>query len=234
MLADGADILDLGAYSSRPGAADIPEKDERRSIQDAVKLIKSEFPDAILSVDTFRSTVASAGLEAGADMINDISGGDLDKDLPQVVADHKVPYIIMHTRGNPQNMYLKTKYEDVTKEVCYLLKQKIERFNKLGIHDIIADPGIGFAKSVDQNFELLANIDVMHLLDVPLLFGVSRKSFIQKTLDTTPEDSLNGTTAIHAYLACNHCSILRVHDVKEAVESSVLLSRIAEFSKKAF
>lgn len=218
MLSDGATFLDVGGYSSRPGADDIPIEEEISRTAPIIAEIKSSFPAAIISIDTFRAEVAEKALEAGADMINDISAGELDNNMLNVVADAKVPYIMMHMRGTPQNMVTKTAYEDILKEVLDYFQKKLDVLQKKGVTDLILDPGFGFAKNRDQNFLLLKHLKHLEILERPLLVGVSRKSMIYKSLDITPEEALNGTTVLNTLAVQNGANILRVHDVKEAIE----------------
>lgn len=219
MLKDGASFLDLGAYSTRPGAIEITEELERERIVKATQKIQANFPNALISIDTFRASVARAAFDCGAHLINDVSGGDLDEHMFDTVLSLDIPFIAMHMRGNPQTMQSQTDYVDVTKEVLQLLNFKAQRLEERGFDNLILDPGIGFAKTVDQNFELLRNIDQFSQLKQPILVGISRKSFIQKTLSVSVEEALNGTTALHSYLALKKVDILRVHDVKEAKQT---------------
>lgn len=223
MLEEGADILDVGGYSSRPGADNISIEVETERILPAISEIKKSFPDSIISVDTFRAKVAEKAIEAGADLINDISAGDLDSDLPEFVAQAKIPYIIMHMKGLPENMQLNPTYSDVTKEILSYFSNKLSSFYKLGIHDVIIDPGFGFGKNSQQNFEILNKLSLFTMLQVPLMVGVSRKSMIYKNLKNSPENALNGTTVLNTISLINGASILRVHDVKEAVETIKLV-----------
>lgn len=219
MMEDGVDIIDVGGYSTRPNAADITVREELRRVIPIIDEIKSKWPDSIISIDTFRAEVAQEAITNGADIINDISGGDLDPDLPQVVATAKVPYIIMHTRGTPQTMNQLTDYSDIAVDVLSELQQKVIRFEKKGIKDIIIDPGFGFAKTLDQNYQLLNKLTTLHAIERPILVGVSRKSMIWKLLSITPEDALNATTALNMYCLTKGAAILRVHDVKEAKQT---------------
>lgn len=228
MLREGASIIDIGAYSSRPGATDISEDEELGRIVPIVELILGNFPSAILSVDTFRAGVARICIEAGAAMVNDISGGDLDSRMMKTVAELQVPYIIMHMRGSPQNMTKLTDYEDVLIDVRYSLSEKVARARQLKINDVIIDPGFGFAKTRSQNFSLLKHLDLFLPFDVPLLVGLSRKSMIYKTLGTDAERALNGTTALNMYALNKGAHILRVHDVKEAVECVRLFEELRD------
>ncbi|MBI3220385.1 MAG: dihydropteroate synthase [Bacteroidetes bacterium] len=226
MLSEGADFIDVGGYSSRPGAVDVPEEEELNRVIPAIQAIVKEFPSATISVDTFRATVAEQALQAGAAMVNDISAGELDAAMIATVARWRVPYIAMHMRGTPQTMATLTNYENLLKDMVFYFQQRIKLFADAGVHDVIIDPGFGFAKTVDQNFELLNNLDYLRILEKPVLAGLSRKSMIWRTLQTTSENALNGTTALHAVALLKGASILRVHDVKEAVETVKLLNRL--------
>lgn len=226
MLKDGATFLDLGGYSSRPGAQYVSEKEEISRVLPVVKILLKEFPKSILSIDTFRSEVANECLNSGASLINDISAGKLDEQMFKVVAHHQVPYIMMHMKGTPETMMQNTTYKDLIKEVLFYFSERIAKARSFGINDLIVDPGFGFSKTVDQNYELFNNMELFKNLDVPLLVGVSRKSMIQKKLNTTAEESLNGTTALHAIAIQKGASILRVHDVKEAFETISLLQNL--------
>ncbi len=226
MIREGADFLDIGGYSSRPGSQDITPEEEWNRVQRAIKSIKKEFPQIILSVDTFRATVAHQAIIEGCDMVNDISAGQLDKDMFKTVAALQVPYIVMHMRGTPQTMSQLTTYDNFIKEIIDYFHVLLFQLNQQGIQDVLVDPGFGFAKTVDQNFELLNALDQLHILGKPLLVGVSRKSMIWKTLNITPEFSLNGTTVLNTIGLLKGASILRVHDVKEAKETISLLSKI--------
>ncbi len=225
MLSEGADILDVGGYSTRPGAVNISVDDELKRTVGALEAILSRFPEAILSVDTFRSQVATEAVNTGAAIINDISGGTLDEQMFATVAKLGCPYILMHIRGNPQTMAKHTSYEDVALEVLGDLEKKVHNLQSRGVKDIIVDPGFGFAKTVEQNFELLKNLGHFKTLQVPVLVGVSRKSFIYKTLRSTPESALNGSSVLHTVALVNGAQILRVHDVKEAVEVVNLVTK---------
>ena len=226
MINDGASIIDIGGYSSRPGAEDISVETELSRVLTVIKAIKHEFPETLISIDTFRSEVAKKAVKAGADIINDISGGSLDKKMFNTVSELNVPYIIMHMKGNPRNMIKKTKYEDVLKEIIRYFSKKIHLATKAGIKDIIIDPGFGFAKNVEQNFNILNNLDYLKYLDKPILIGVSRKSMIYKTLEVTPKDALNGSTVLHTISLLKGAKIIRTHDVKEANEAIKLVSQL--------
>jgi dihydropteroate synthase len=226
MLSEGADFIDVGGYSSRPGATDVPVEDELNRVIPAIQAIVKEFPTSTISVDTFRAAVAEQALQAGATMVNDISAGELDAAMISTVARWKVPYIAMHMRGTPQNMATLTNYENLLKDIVFYFQQRIKLFADAGIHDVIIDPGFGFAKTVDQNFELLNNLSYLRILERPVLAGLSRKSMIWRTLQSTSENALNGTTALHAVALLKGASILRVHDVKEAIETVTLLNKL--------
>lgn len=223
MLEEGATFLDIGGYSSRPGAKDVNVSEEIDRVQPAVQGVIQAFPDALISIDTFRSEVAAAALDAGAALVNDISGGDLDAQILDVVASHGVPYVLMHMRGTPQEMSNFTDYNDLITDIIHELSVKIERATRAGIHDIIVDPGFGFAKTVDQNFQLLGELKNLEVLEKPLLVGLSRKSMIYKSLNIKPEEALNGTTVLNTVALLGGASILRVHDVKQAVEAVKLI-----------
>jgi dihydropteroate synthase len=218
MLAAGATFLDVGGYSTRPNATDIPESEELERVLPVIELIIKHFPDAIVSIDAFRATVARQAVEAGAAVVNDISGGNLDPNMFETVAALGVPYVLMHSRGNPQTMALLNNYGNLTVDVIFELQQKIAQLRALGVKDIIIDPGFGFAKNATQNFELFKNLEAFQILDCPLLVGNSRKSMIWRTLDIRPEAALNATTALNALALNKGAQILRVHDIKEAIE----------------
>lgn len=227
MLKDGgATFIDVGAYSSRPNATNISVEEEISRIVPIVKLLIKEFPSILLSIDTFRSAVAKACLENGATLINDISAGSLDDEMMSVIAAYKVPYIMMHMRGTPSTMQQLTEYTDVTLDIKHYFAEKVAKARAKGIIDIIIDPGFGFAKTTAQNFTLLQNLDLFKSIDVPILAGLSRKSMIYKTLDTTAANALNGTTALNTIALTKGAGILRVHDVKEAVECIALTNAL--------
>jgi len=219
MLADGADMIDIGGYSSRPGADEVSADEEMSRLAPAISTIRDAFPDVILSVDTFRSSVAEECVRLGADIINDIGGGDLDPKMFATIADMKVPYVLMHMRGTPSTMQSMTDYDDVTTDVLCNLAFKVDTLRQLGVSDIIVDPGFGFAKTVDQNFMLLAGLHAFRELGCPVLAGLSRKTMIWKELGIRPENALNGTTALNMVALQNGADILRVHDVREAAET---------------
>lgn len=218
MLNEGATFIDVGAYSSRPNADHVSETDELKRISPIVNLILNEFPKTLLSIDTFRSEVAKRCIETGACMINDISAGKLNDAMLQTIADLKVPYIMMHMRGTPQNMQEQTKYDDVIKDIIFYFSERIAAAKQLGIIDMIIDPGFGFAKTLEQNFKVLNQLELFKMLDKPILAGISRKSMIYKTLETSASNALNGTTVLNTVALQKGASILRVHDVKEAME----------------
>ncbi|MEN5234645.1 dihydropteroate synthase [Sphingobacterium faecium] len=223
LLEEGADIIDIGAYSSRPGAALISSQEELDRALPAIAALVSTFPDAILSIDTFRADVAEACIHAGVHLINDVSGGTIDPLMFETVAKLQVPYILMHMRGIPENMQQLTAYQDIVSDVATYFGQKIAALRKLGVKDIILDPGYGFAKTIEQNYELLHRVDELHYFGLPILGGVSRKSMIYKKLGITPQEALNGTTALHTLLLSKGVQLLRVHDVKEAKQIVDLL-----------
>lgn len=218
MLKEGADFLDIGGYSSRPGAADISVDEELKRVIPVIGAIKKVFPEAIISVDTFRNEVAQQAVETGADLVNDISAGLLDEKMFSIVGQLGVPYIMMHMRGTPQTMRVQTNYQNLFKEIVDYFHQRIFLARQAGIKDIIIDPGFGFAKTVQQNFQILRQLNQFELLELPILAGISRKSMIWNTLGIEPIDALNGTTALNMMALMNGASILRVHDVKPAVE----------------
>ena len=223
MLSEGADILDLGASSTRPGAQAVDQITEQQRIQDAVRILRKAFPDSILSLDTYRADVAEIGLQEGADMINDVRGGQLDNNMHAVVAKWDVPYVLMHMRGTPETMQNLTEYADPVKDIVFWFSQQIHSLHAKGIADIIVDPGIGFAKTAAQNFELLRRLESFHTLDCPLLIGISRKSFLHRTLNTSPEEALNATTFMHFPALLKGAKILRVHDVQEVKQCRTLI-----------
>ena len=226
LLGEGAAFIDLGAYSSRPNAADISEEEELRRILPVVDLLLNNFPDIYLSIDTFRSKVARSCLENGAAMINDISAGNLDSGMMATISEFKVPYIMMHMKGNPQNMVQKATYNKLLEEVLHYLSQKVALAKSFGINDIILDPGFGFSKNTFQNFSLLRNLHLFKTFGLPVLVGLSRKSMICKTLGNKPSEALNGTTVLNTYALTKGANILRVHDVKEAMECIELLEAL--------
>lgn len=225
-LSEGADILDLGAYSSRPGAGHISEKEELERLIPIVNAIANEFPEAVLSIDTFRSRIAKTAINEGAHIINDISAGEMDTNMFATIASLGVPYILMHMKGTPQTMSSETNYQDITTEVCKYFALKIERLHQLGVNDLIVDPGFGFAKTHDQSFELLKNLDFLKIAGHPILAGLSRKSMIYKTLGTDPDNALNGTIAANTIALMKGANILRVHDVRAAKEALHIFEKV--------
>lgn len=226
MLSEGADFIDIGAYSSKPSAEFVSELEEIERLKVVVKELINTFPNIVLSVDTFRAAVAKVAVEHGVAIVNDISAGLLDEKMLHTVAELKVPYIMMHMRGNPQTMQSMTKYDDIVKEITFYFSERIQKARSFGISDIIIDPGFGFAKTVEQNYEVLNKMEVFSMLELPLLAGVSRKSMIYKVLETTPQEALNGTTVLNTIALQKGAKILRVHDVKEAVECIKLVSKL--------
>ncbi len=220
MLAEGADMIDIGAYSSRPGAEEVPIEEEYRRLSLGLKILRSIAPDIIVSIDTFRATIARKAIEElGGNIINDISGGALDEEMFDTVAQLQVPYILMHMRGTPATMSQLTQYDNVTANVIYELSTPLKRLALLGVNDIIIDPGFGFSKTVEQNYELMQNLEAFHIFNRPILIGISRKSMITRALGITPEDALNGTTVLNTLALKAGASIIRTHDVKQAVEA---------------
>lgn len=228
MLNDGATFIDIGAYSSRPDAEHISESEESQRLLPVIKLLVKTFPNILISVDTFRSNIARQSIDHGACIINDISAGSLDDAMMTTVADLKVPYIMMHMKGTPQMMKQLTQYEHLLKDILFYFSEKIATARALGIVDMIIDPGFGFAKTTSQNFELLNHLELFQVLDLPILAGLSRKSMIYITLDTTSKDALNGTSVLNTIALQKGASILRVHDVKEAVECVKLMMSLKQ------
>lgn len=226
MIREGADFLDLGGYSSRPGAVDISIQEEIDRVVPAVEVIRKEFPDILLSIDTFRSKVAQEAVGAGADIVNDISAGNIDEAMLPMIASLGVPYIAMHIKGNPQTMQSHSNYSDILGEILHYFAEKVDLIKKLGIKDVIIDPGFGFAKTIEQNFFLLKNLKSFETLGFPLLVGVSRKSMIYKTLQIDTTNALNGTTALNMFALLQGANILRVHNVKEAKETVKLFEQL--------
>ena len=224
MLKEGATILDIGGQSTRPGSEKLTAEEELKRVIAPIEAIHKNFPEAYISIDTYYSLVAKEAVVAGASIVNDISAGSMDAEMISTVASLNVPYVLMHMQGTPQTMQNEPVYENVTKEILDFFIQKTAEFKKAGIKDIVVDLGFGFGKTIQHNFELLRNLSVFKMLNCPVLLGISRKSFIYKTLNVSVEDSLNGTTALHFAGLTNGASILRVHDVKEAVETIELIS----------
>ncbi len=226
MLSEGAAIIDIGAVSSRPGAKYITAEEEIKRLIPAVKLIHHHFPAAVLSVDTSSADVAKLAIENGASIINDISAGEFDSMMFETIARLQVPYIMMHMQGTPQTMQQNPFYENVTLEIIRFFVKRLEKLRTLGVKDIIIDPGFGFGKTVQHNYELLASLRSFEMLDCPLLVGISRKAMINKVLHTKPEEALNGTTVANTIALMNGANILRVHDVKEAVEAVKIVNEL--------
>jgi dihydropteroate synthase len=226
MLRDGATFIDLGGYSSKPGAEFVSEAEELNRVVPIVKVLVEKFPDILLSIDTFRSEVAKKAIENGAALINDISAGLLDENMLDTVAKLQVPYIMMHMKGTPKTMQSLANYDDLLKEMNFYFSERIAKARSFGLNDIIIDPGFGFAKTMEQNYELLQNLELLQFHDLPILAGISRKSMIYKALETSPENALNGTTFLHAFCLQKGANILRVHDVKEAVECVSLIRQL--------
>ncbi|WP_373520512.1 dihydropteroate synthase [Aquiflexum sp.] len=226
MIIDGADILDIGGYSSRPSADFVSEEEELKRTIGAIEQLKKHFPNSLLSIDTFRSKVAHEAVIAGADMVNDISAGELDHGMIPAVGKLSVPYIAMHMRGNPKTMQKETAYENIILEIMNYFSKKMKDCRKSGIKDVIIDPGLGFAKTLDQNYWILRNLAYFKTIQAPILVGLSRKSMIYKKLGSQPENALNGTTALNMAALINGANILRVHDVKEAKETIKLYKEL--------
>lgn len=227
MIEEGASIIDIGAQSTRPGAAQIPPGEEWNRLAKPLRQLRNLFPDIVISVDTFYSSIAEQAVAEGADMINDISGGTMDSRMFEMVAGLKVPYVLMHIQGTPQTMQEKPAYKNVVNEVMNYFASRVHTLVSHGVTDIILDPGFGFGKTLEHNFELLADLELFKALGRPLLAGFSRKSMVNKVIRTKPEDSLNGTTVLNTIALQKGISILRVHDVKEAVEAIRLTSKVS-------
>ncbi len=227
MLNDGATFIDVGAYSSRPGAKHISEAEELNRIIPVIELLVDKFSDIIISVDTFRSEVAKETIKVGASLVNDISGGTMDENMFQTVAELKVPYILMHMQGTPQNMQQNPVYENVTTDIISFFAEQIFKLNQLKLNDVIIDVGFGFGKTLAHNFEILKNLRLFKSLNAPILAGVSRKSMLYKTLDITPQEALNATTSANTIALLNGANLLRVHDVKEAVEAIKIAGKVS-------
>lgn len=226
MLTDGATFIDVGGYSSKPKAEFVSEEEELQRVIPIIQSIVKEFPKVVLSIDTFRSQVAKKSVENGVAIVNDISAGSLDENMMRTVAQLRVPYIMMHMKGTPKTMQSLTQYNDLVKEILFYFSEKVAIARSFGISDIIVDPGFGFAKTLEQNFELLNKLELFGMLNLPLLVGVSRKSMIYKTLSTDAEHALNGTTSLNTISLMKGTKILRVHDVKEAVECVQLYQKL--------
>ena len=231
MLDEGASFLDIGGYSSRPHADDIAIDEEIERVLPVIKLVLTQFPEVLISIDTFRSEVAQVALDHGVAMVNDISGGHADPKMLPLIAEYQVPIIMMHMKGTPQTMTEHTSYENLLEEILFYFSERLARARSLGINDMVLDPGFGFAKTAEQNFELLDQLGLFQALEVPLLVGISRKSMIYKTLDASPQEALNGTSALHMSALERGANILRVHDVKEAMECISLYEKLKKGAK---
>ena len=230
ILAQGGDWIDIGGYSSRPDATPVTADEEMRRLELGLEILSRDYPSVPVSVDTFRADVARCCVEKyGVAMINDISAGELDPEMFRTVADLKVPYIMMHMRGTPQTMASLTDYTNLMDEIMLYFAEKVRQLCLMGVSDLILDPGFGFSKTLEQNYELMAHLREFGIFDLPILVGISRKRMIYQLLGGTPEESLNGTTALHAYALLNGADILRVHDVKEAVEAVRIVQKIKEY-----
>lgn len=229
ILEEGGKIVDIGGQSTTPTSTLIPAKEELKRLEPTLRLIRKEFPNTILSIDTFYSEVARPAVEKyGVNIINDISGGQIDDNMFETVARLNVPYILMHMRGTPQTMQQHTHYDNFIQDILYYFSEKISKLNLLGVNDIIIDPGFGFSKTTDQNYQLMAYLKYFNIFDVPILVGISRKSMIYKLLECTPQESLNGTSALNTFALLSGANILRVHDVKEAVECVKIVGKISK------
>ena len=227
IISEGASIIDIGGYSSRPNAEHISAEEEMNRLRNGLEIIRKHSPNAVVSVDTFRADVAKMCVEEyGVAIINDISAGQMDEQMFPTIAKLGVPYIIMHMKGTPQDMQVSPKYDHFLKEIFYYFSEKVQKLRDLGVKDIIIDPGFGFGKTLEHNYELMNHLEEFSLFELPLLVGVSRKSMIYKLLGTTPEEALNGTTALHTIALLKGTNILRVHDVKEAVESIKIVQKM--------
>ncbi|KAF5078234.1 Dihydropteroate synthase [anaerobic digester metagenome] len=229
IIEEGGKIVDIGGQSTTPTSTLIPAKEELKRLEPILRLIRKEFPNTILSIDTFYSEVARPAVEKyGVNIINDISGGQIDDNMFETVARLNVPYILMHMRGTPQTMQQHTHYDNFIQDILYYFSEKISKLNLLGVNDIIIDPGFGFSKTTDQNYQLMAYLKYFNIFDVPILVGISRKSMIYKLLECTPQESLNGTSALNTFALLSGANILRVHDVKEAVECVKIVEKISK------
>jgi len=227
LLEEGADIIDVGGYSSRPGAEHISGKEEWQRLEPVLRQIRKDYPETIISVDTFRSDIAEAAVkDYGVDIINDISAGELDKKMFETISELQVPYIMMHMKGTPQNMKEKAHYDDMLDEILKYFARKYDQLRNMGVNDVILDPGFGFAKNIEQNFLLMNKLKQFKVFDLPLLVGISRKSMIFKTLNIKPQEALNGTTVLNTIATLQGADILRVHDVKQAKEVIQLVQKL--------
>jgi len=226
MISEGATFIDIGAYSSKPRAEYVSENEELKRIVPVVNLIQKHFPKVAISIDTFRSEVARICIENGAAIINDILAGNVDEKMMETVAKYNVPYIMMHKRGTPETMQTMTNYENIVKEILFYFSERVAKARSFGINDLIIDPGFGFAKTLDQNYEILQKLELFEMLELPLLIGISRKSMIYNLFKCTPEEALNGTTVLNTIALTKGAKILRVHDVKEAMECVTLFNKL--------
>ena len=230
MLSEGASIIDIGAISTKPKADIVSQEEELSRLIPVLKDILNIFPNIIISIDTFRSKVAEIAISEGAAMINDISGGDMDEKMLETIAKLKIPYVMMHMQGTPQTMQENPVYDQVTKDIIFILSQKVDKLKKLGVNDIIIDPGFGFGKTLEHNYQLLKNLKCFDFFELPILVGISRKSMINKVLNIKPQEALNGTSVLNTVALMNGANILRVHDVKEAMEVIKLTEVLNQFS----
>ncbi|WP_421801525.1 dihydropteroate synthase [Flagellimonas sp.] len=228
MLEHGATFIDMGAYSSRPGADHVPEDEELQRMTPVIDLILKNFPDTLISIDTFRSKVAAESIEHGAAIINDIAAGNLDENMFATIAKHQVPYIMMHMKGTPQSMQKEAVYDNMINDLRFYFSEKIQETTSKKINDVIIDPGFGFAKTTAQNYTLLNHLDMFQTFGLPILIGLSRKSMIYKVLGSSPQEALNGTTALHTVALLKGANIIRAHDVKEASECVKLVEALKE------
>lgn len=235
IIREGASIIDIGAYSSRPNADNITSDEEKNRLKKALNIIRENFPEVIISVDTFRADVARMCVEEyKVDIINDIAAGDMDKKMFETVAELGVPYIMMHMKGTPQNMQQNPHYDNIIREVFLYFSEKVQKLRDLGVKDIILDPGFGFGKSIEDNYELMDHLEEFDIFNLPLLVGISRKSMIYKLFNTSPEGALNGTTVLNTISLLKGANIIRVHDVKEAVETVKIVEKMKECGIKSF
>lgn len=228
MVGEGADFIDLGAYSSRPNAKNISEEEEQKRLIAPLRAILKEFPETRISVDTFRSRIAREAVKYGACMVNDISGGELDPEMFPTIAELQVPYVLMHMKGSPQTMQQHTSYTNLVKEMIFYFSEKIFELRQMGVNDLILDPGFGFSKNLRQNYELLGKLDLLETLNLPILTGISRKSMLYRLLDIKPEKALNATTVANTIALLKGARILRVHDIKEAVEAIEITQKMKD------
>lgn len=230
MLAEGSDILDIGAVSSKPNAVEVSEKEEWKRLESSLKAIKKNFPNAKISIDTFRQNIAKNAREEGASMINDISGGMLDDKMLEWIGETKIPYVLMHMPGNPRTMMKNCNYKNLIQEIILFFSERINILKSFGANDILIDPGFGFGKDIEQNYELLSKLELLNIFELPIMVGLSRKSMIYNVLRNKPQEALNGTTALHMIALQNGAKLLRVHDVKEAKECISLYNKLSQFS----